>query len=215
MSTAHSISLEEAAKRVLAGEVVAYPTETFFGLAVLPDRPAAVEQLIVLKSRLDGAGVSLIIDSADYVEKVIAREERAVRDARLLLQERFWPGPLTMVVATDVRMQSTLAPQIFGPDQTLALRVSPHPAAAALAKAAGGAITATSANPKGLPPPEVASLVREYFPELPIFDPLLETLKGDKSMSASTILDVTALPFSVLRVGALAPAELTRFVAIA
>ncbi len=126
-----------------SGGLVCFPTESSYGLAARLDRPAACSRLGALKER----------DSASPFP-VIAPDALAARALTTVwptvaaeLAERYWPGPLTIVLPAG----SDLPPEVVGPSGGVGVRVSPHPIAAALAGAAGP-ITATSANRRGQPP---------------------------------------------------------------
>jgi len=125
-----------------AGGVVAYPTDTFYGLAVDPRSDEAVRRLYEVKGREEAAAIALI--AADAVQAYAVGD--FLPGARRLAQ-RFWPGPLTIVVP----MAPGLSRRLSGERRTIGVRVPAHPAARALALAVGFAITATSANRSGTP----------------------------------------------------------------
>lgn len=182
--------------------VLAFPTETFFAVGCDPRSRKAVDKLIELKSRPDEAGFPLIISSADWLDRYIVESAEA-KTLRLGLQRKFWPGPLTIVFETNKAAVDEIHPAVFGPGQSLAVRLSPDPVAVEIARRFGGAVISTSANPRGLPPQKTASAVREYFPDLEVVDaPCGEAAK------ASTIVDVRRLPPAVLREGPISKAEL-------
>lgn len=189
--------LAEAKARLLAGEVVAYSTETSYGLAVDPRNREAVARLLDIKGRDVGAGISLIIDSALRLEQFVANETPQVKEQRLKLQARFWPGPLTFVIQPNKTAIELFSPEIFAKDGSLALRQSPVVLAGELARLCGGAITATSANPRGEEPARSAAEVRAYFPDIFVLSGNME-----HGQRPSTIVDVRSLPFKILREGA-------------
>jgi len=126
-----------------AGGVVAYPTDTFYGLAADPRNPGAVARLFAIKGRAEGQAIPLI--AADESQAIAAAEfdDRSLRVARA-----FWPGPLSLVVpATAVISKAARAS-----DGTIAVRVPASDAARAIAHAFGFCITATSANLSGEEP---------------------------------------------------------------
>lgn len=183
---------------MLAGELVAYPTETFYGLAVDPRNSVAVARLLDIKGRDVGAGISLILDSALRLDQFIASETSEIKEQRLELQARFWPGPLTLVIQPNAKARELFSPEIFAEDGSLALRQSPVVLASELAKLCGGAITATSANPRGEEPAKSAAEVQAYFPDIFVLSEYAEHGK-----EPSTIVDVRNLPFKILREGAI------------
>ena len=196
-----------------AGDVIAFPTETFFGLAALPDNQSAVDKLCACKSRGLEQGIPLIIDEAMRLDTWLLPEADAVRKAREVLQKHFWPGPLSLIVAADFAATG-FAEAIFGPAHSLAVRISPHPISRSLAKAAGGVITATSANPHGLVPPSLASEVTSYFPNMFVLPGASGAAEASADVPSlpSTLLDVRAFPFTILREGAISKQDLADWV---
>lgn len=201
-----------ASEHLRSGEVVAFPTETFFGLAADPCSEQAMDALLELKSRSLQSGVPLIVNDASVVERWIGGESEEARQSRLSLQDTFWPGPLTLVVASNDLARRSLHPGVFGPHRSLAFRLSSSKTARSLAAAVGGLITATSANPKGKAPPQTSEEVRSYFPKLFVLDRELceeESLAQDcRFTSPSTLLNLSTSPFSIIREGALSKEDL-------
>lgn len=132
-----------AAIETLRVGVVAYPTDTLYGLAVDPRSEAAVERLFDVKGRDRSQAIPLIAADLEQAQRAgdFGRDE-------LRLASAFWPGPLAIVV----RAHDTLARSVVAADGTVAIRVPAHDLARALAAALGFCITATSANPSGQPP---------------------------------------------------------------
>jgi L-threonylcarbamoyladenylate synthase len=140
-----------AADILRAGGIVAYPTDTFYGLAIDPRSDAAVARLFDAKGREAGAAIPLIAASVEQV-----REAADVSDRELKLARAFWPGPLTIVL----RPRPGLSIDVLGGGPTVAVRVPAHPVARALAGGFGFCITSTSANRSGQPPAITADDVR-------------------------------------------------------
>jgi len=138
-----ALSLDEAAQRIRSGELVAYPTETVWGLAADARSAAAVAKLRAWKGR-DGAK-ALPVLVRDYGELAELRAQTSALAERLAT--KLWPGPLTLIV----RCAEAFAPGIASEAGAVGFRCSPHPVARELARAAG-AITATSFNRSGEPP---------------------------------------------------------------
>jgi L-threonylcarbamoyladenylate synthase len=134
--------MQRAADLIRGGGIVAYPTDTLYGLAADPRSDEAMARLFAVKGRGHGAAVPLV--AAD-LEQAQAAGQFGVLELRLA--EAFWPGPLSLVVPAR-RSISSLA---LGGRSTAAIRVPAHPVARALAAAAGFAVTATSANLSGAP----------------------------------------------------------------
>jgi L-threonylcarbamoyladenylate synthase len=136
--------IREAVARLAAGEIVAYPTDTLYGLAVDPRDARAVRRLYEAKGRPPALAIPLV--AAD-LDQVLAHVGRLAPEARRLA-ERFWPGPLSLVIEARGRF----AAGVLAPDGTVAVRVPAHAVARAIARTAGHPITATSANRSGAPP---------------------------------------------------------------
>jgi L-threonylcarbamoyladenylate synthase len=154
---AHAIAAAVEALR--AGRVVAFPTDTLYGLAVDPRRPDAVERLFVLKGRDARSGVPLVaatLEQAMLVARFTDRERQAAA--------AFWPGPLTIVAAAN----SAVTPEALGRQQTVAIRVPAHEIARELAGAFRFPITATSANRSGQPAADSADAVASALPDVDV-----------------------------------------------
>lgn len=144
-----------AAAAIRAGGIVAYPTEGVWGLGCDPANAAAVRRLIALKGRPAAKGLILLAADMLQLEPWLAPLPTDVR-SRL---KATWPGPVTWVVAAAASCPTWLT----GGRATLAVRVTAHAPARALAAAAGSAIVSTSANPSGESPSMSAADVRRRF----------------------------------------------------
>jgi L-threonylcarbamoyladenylate synthase len=134
--------IAKAADVLRSGGIVAYPTDTLYGLAVDSSRDDAVDRLYAAKDRDAGLAVPLIAGSLKQAS------EAGIMDAvSLRLANAFWPGPLSLVV----RAAPHLSTRLLGQGGTIAIRVPAHPVARALSEAFGACITATSANLSGQP----------------------------------------------------------------
>ncbi|HKY19978.1 MAG TPA: L-threonylcarbamoyladenylate synthase [Vicinamibacterales bacterium] len=144
-------ALAPAVRALRAGGVVAYPTETFYGLAADPRLGAAVHRIFDLKQRAPDQALPLIaadLDQiADHVGSMTPLAER--------LAARGWPGPLTLIIPAS----PVLCADVHLATGKVAVRVPADPVARALAAAAGHAITSTSANFSGQPPASTAEAV--------------------------------------------------------
>lgn len=146
--------LADAVAALDAGEVIAYPTDTVYGLGCRPDAGEALDALGLLKQRDASKGLILI-----------AAEESQLRPwvdlpaAQLAELARGWPAPLTWVVpATEA-----VGDAVTGGRDTVAVRIPDHALSRALCRAAGSALVSTSANRSGEPPLRDASAVRAAF----------------------------------------------------
>jgi L-threonylcarbamoyladenylate synthase len=137
-----------AAEVLRRGGLVAYPTETFYGLGALARDAAAVARLARAKGRPDGKPLPLLAADRAQVEEVAALGPVAAR-----LADAFWPGPLTLVLPA----REGLPEAILAGTGTVGIRVPGSEVARALARAAGGAVVSTSANLSGEPPPSEAA----------------------------------------------------------
>ena len=139
------------------GGVVAFPTDTLYGLAVDPRDAQAVERLFALKARDRNVAVPLV--ASDLEQAALAGElgarERRVADA-------FWPGPLSVVIPA----RPAIARGLLGGGSTVAIRVPSHAVARELAAAFGFCVTATSANAAGQPPAASADAVAVALPDV-------------------------------------------------
>jgi tRNA threonylcarbamoyl adenosine modification protein (Sua5/YciO/YrdC/YwlC family) len=176
------------------GEVVALPTDTFYGLAVDPVNLRAVEHIYDLKSRARHKPLSLLLSDVAQAYEIA----RNIGTAFDLLAERFWPGPLTIVV----RAGSKLPLRVTANTGNVALRVPEAPICRAVVAELGLPITATSANLRGLPECTYAACVREQFGEK---IPLIVDGGPTARSTATTIVDLSGGENSwmILREGAI------------
>lgn len=180
-----------AVRALAAGEVVAFPTDTLYGLAVDPRRSDTVARLFVLKDRAAGAAAPLV--AADVQQAHLAVQ--AWTPVARRLAGRFWPGPLSLVLDAA----PALDPGALGGGATVALRVPAHPVAQALAAAFGYPITATSANRSGaLPAADAPAVVAA------LGDGVAVVLDGGPAAGGqpSTIVDARGDRPRLLRAGA-------------
>jgi len=182
----------DAAEVLRRGGIVAYPTETWYGLGALAADGAAVERVVHAKLRPEEKPLPLLAADLAQVEAVAELPPLARR-----LAAAFWPGPLTLVV--PVRPGVRLHRAITGGAGTVGIRVSSGQVSAALARAAGGALVATSANLSGAPPvAQAAALDPALVARLDL------VLDGGTAPGGlpSTVVAVTGGALSLLRAGA-------------
>ena len=145
----------QAAEVLHRGGIVAFPTETFYGLAVNPFVAGSVAKLFALKQRSPEKPLLVLIDTPARLTDLV----REVPQCYLSLMAKFWPGPLTLIFPARPGLPEGLC----NAQGTIGIRLSSNPLACALA-AAGGVITGTSANPGGAPAALNAGEVRVLFP---------------------------------------------------
>ena len=181
--------IREAAEMIRDGLVVAYPTDTLYGLAVDPRNAAAVRRLFALKGRPETSALTLI---ASGREQVMDCAEMSAHGGRLASQ--FWPGPLTILL----RAKPIVAVEVLAGGTTVGVRVPAHPVAVALARAAGVCITATSANRSGQPPATTADGVAAALPGI---DAIVDGGPA-RGGPPSTIVDASEREVTLVRAGA-------------
>ena len=191
-------AIAEAKQRLLAGEVIAFPTETVFGLGADPRNIEAIKKLLKCKSRNVGEGFPCLLSQSQLFFKYIDVSTEYLEKIDDLIAKH-WPGPLTLVGNASEFALQTLVPECLGPNQTLALRYSPHPFASLLADCVGGVLPATSANEHGKPAANSKKEVLEYFPDMFCLE-LSDSI--NQGSLPSTILSIAKYPFTVLRSGA-------------
>lgn len=196
LDAADAAAIAAAAGCLRRGLPVVFPTDTVYGVGVLPFDAMAIERLYAAKGRPAEKGIPVLLaDAAD-----VAQVAGDIPPAAAALLARFWPGALTLIVPRRAELPANLSP-----DDTVAVRVPDHPVARALIRAAGGAVAATSANVSGRPAARSA-------------DEAMAGLAGrvaailDDGPSpggrASTIVDCTVNPPLILRPGPLTAAVL-------
>jgi len=189
--------LIEAVKIISEGGIVAFPTESFYGLGVDATNTDAVQNLFKIKGRDHNAPILILISSfrnlPQYVADIPPKAKR--------LGKKFWPGGLTMVFQSS----SVLSSALTSNTGKVGIRISSHPLANALSNTLNVPITATSANISGMPPCVKADQVVEYFNNA--VDLILD---GGETQGKcpSTILDVTIDPPLIIREGMIKVEEL-------
>ena len=191
------MNLSQAIASLERGDVVVFPTETVYGLGADALNPAAVEKVFQLKGRNPDTPIPIIVaDQAmlkDLVEEIpsIARK----------LMERFWPGPLTLVLPAGPGTPKQLLNRTGG----IGVRISSQPRATQLARELRRPLTATSANPSGQPAASTIDQAQNYFAgEIEIF------LDGGKlpSKTGSSVVEVSDDRIKIIREGEISAAQL-------
>jgi L-threonylcarbamoyladenylate synthase len=177
--------IAQAAERLRAGAVIAFPTDTLYGVGARATVPAAVARLHRVKGRPPGQPMVWLVTDRAQVERFAV-----VSAAASELMARFWPGPLTLVLPAREPITTP----------TIAVRAPDHPVALALVEALGEPIASSSANPAGQPPPVDADQVIAG-----LGDDLELVLDGGPCRIGrpSTILDLSGAAPRILRQGAI------------
>lgn len=194
-------ALRAAAEAVRRGGVIAYPTETVYGLDADPSCEAAVGRVFDLKGR-DAAKALILLIRGDLDLPRVASE---VPETARRLMAAFWPGPLTLVLKAAPHLPKTL----LGGGGAVAVRVSSHPIARAITDLVGGPITSTSANRSGRPPARSAAEASDIFG-----DEIDLIVDGGPSPDdrPSTVLDVSGDLPQFVREGRIGRGEVERVV---
>jgi L-threonylcarbamoyladenylate synthase len=196
--------VRRAAEILRAGGLVAFPTETVYGLGVDASNPKAVARLYAVKRRPTDHPVIVHFASASDA----FRWGKDISENAQKLAARFWPGPLTLILRRSERAKDF----VTGGQDNVGLRVPSHPVAHALLAAFGGGIAAPSANRFGLVSPTTAAHVREDLGNE--VDLVLEGGPSEVGIE-STIVDLSSGEALLLRPGAISRRELEEVLEIA
>jgi len=192
-----SEALEKAAGTLKGGGVIAYPTETFYGLGVKFDSRAALENLFRLKGRSRNKALPLIIGE----KRMLGLIASSVTESAAKLIEKFWPGPLTLLLPA----KSTISGLLTAKSGKIAVRIPGESFALDLALSLKFPITATSANISGMPPAANIDDVISYFGDA--IDLIIDCGKTPGG-EPSTIVDASGVKARILRAGAISADEI-------
>ena len=197
-------SLAEAIAVLKGSGLVAYPSDTVYGLGAAASDERAVARVFAAKGRLSEKALSLLLADVEDMAPLCAD----VPPAAKLLAERFWPGPLTLVLRRAPALQSAA----LGGGDNVALRVPDHLFLRELIRALGEPITGTSANRSGRPSCRTAREVRRQLGSA--VDLIID---GGPSRAGpeSTVIDITLEQVTMLREGAIPRSEVERVVRLA
>jgi L-threonylcarbamoyladenylate synthase len=184
----HPVALKHALDILQHGGLVAFPTDTVYGLAALPFQAESVERLYIAKGRNSERAIAILLGDQSQIGEIAL----TVSPLALRLAERFWPGPLTLIVPRLPSLPGTLSP-----NQTIGVRIPDHPIALALLRKAGP-LAVTSANLSGQ---ENAVRAGEVYTQLKGRIHLI--LDGGQTPGGvpSTVLDCTGPEPLVIREG--------------
>lgn len=197
---------ERAARVVAAGGVVAFRTDTFYGLGADPFNRGALRALNLLKGR-DDKPILVLASDAGAIQRLLAERTRAF-DA---LSARHWPGALTLVASARTEVSGILT----AGTGTIGVRLPDDEHVRDFVRACGGLLTATSANPAGQTPARTAAEVADYFAQVltePSNSDAFIIVDGGDSRSElpSTVLDTRTEHPRLIREGVVRREELAR-----
>lgn len=190
------LEIQEAVKVIQSGGVVAFPTETYYGLGVDPFNPKALAKLFEIKQRPTDKPILTLISHPEQLSLLAAKIPLIFRPLCAL-----WPAPLTLVFDALPSLPLLLT----GDTGTVAVRMSPHPLAAALVNACRHPVTATSANISGKPPAICPADVKQYFGDAVDF-----VVEGGEAMGGmpSTVVGIRNDELAVIRDGVISLQEI-------
>lgn len=191
--------IETAAEILRSGGLVGVPTETVYGLAASGLNERAVQEIYRVKGRPEVKPLALMVHGVEAMERYCAD----VPNAAYALAEKFWPGPLTIILKAK-----PIVPDIVrAGGESVGLRCPDHPLTLALLEKSGLPLAAPSANVSGQPSPKTAGEVLDYFDGE--IDAVIDG--GPCGIGReSTIIDLTVTPYRILRQGALPEAEIEK-----
>jgi L-threonylcarbamoyladenylate synthase len=193
--------LTRAAEIIAGGGIIAYPTETFYGLGADATNKEAIQKIFIVKGRDFKNPVSLIIANENDVQPLV----QDVPDTAKKLMDKFWPGALTIIFSAS----NSVSPLLTAGSGKIGLRISSHPTALGIVQKLKRPLTATSANQSGMPECALASEVARQIGDK--IDAIVDggKTKGDK---ASTLIDVTCNPPVILREGAIPKETIEKYI---
>lgn len=191
----HPEDIARAAKFLADGQVIAYPTETIYGLGADVLNRKAVKRIYDLKARDYGLPIAILVADLKMLREITLE----VPDSALPLMRTFWPGPLTILFPASEAIPKGLVTNTG----KVGIRISSHPVAAAIVECFGRPITTTSANLSGFPPSLSVKHVHKYFG-----DRLSVIIDGGECEPSrgSTVVDIADETMRIVRDGAI-PAE--------
>jgi len=194
---ADSKGIARASRILLQGGIVAFPTETFYGLGADAGKVGALQKVFRIKGREEHKPLLLLLADRTWVPGLV----KEIPAEAASLMENFWPGPLTLIFEASPHVPLLLT----GGTGKVGLRISSHPVAQALVQKAGRPITGTSANLSGQPSASLAAEVSQSLGRQ--IDAVLD---GGQTVGGlgSTVLDVTGKRPRIIRQGVIPQTQL-------
>lgn len=190
MSHIQTWPIEEIAALLREGGIIAYPTETIYGLGVDALNEKAIKRLFEIKSRAVDKPVSVLVRDTQMLRRVVSRVPQVARP----IMEKYWPGPVTIIFSASGEIPSTLT----GQTGTIGVRISSHPFVRHLFDVFDSPLTSTSANISGgrsLMEPE--DILRTFGSLIDLVIGMSEFMEG----KGSTLIDVTGERPRIVREG--------------
>jgi L-threonylcarbamoyladenylate synthase len=193
----HPVSLIHAADVLRHGGLVAFPTDTVYGLASIPFEVSSIDRLFVAKGRNSNRAIAILVSEFEDLKKITLD----IGEIAQRLAERFWPGPLTLVVPRNPTL-----PALISPNDTIGVRMPNHPVALALLHEIGP-LAVTSANLSGNENPNTAQEVMDQ-----LNGRIHLIIDGGTTGGGipSTVVDCTAPDLVVLRSGPITMDDMRR-----
>ncbi len=193
LQAGQSDHIAQAVAVLHSGGVIAFPTDTVYGLGAHGFLASAIDKLYTLKGRERQKAIALLLASVEDVQRVAVQ----IPEIAWRLAERFWPGPVTLVLPKA----ATVLDVLTAGSETVAVRIPAHDVALQLIATLGAPLAATSANLSGQPEAVTAGQVREIFGDQVQF-----VFDGGRCPGGvpSTVVDLTVTPAQIRRRGAVA-----------
>ena len=195
LSATSADSLTHAVRILFEGGLVAFPTDTVYGLGAVVSNQQAIDQLYVVKGRDTSKAIAVLVGDAKAVVQVAGEMNEQARN----LSRIFWPGPLTLIVSANPDLPGNLSPSPY-----IGIRMPDHPVALQLLRLSGP-LAVTSANSSGMPD---SSTAQQVYDQLGGRIPLI--LDGGKTPGGepSTVVDCTKNELIILRKGPISSDQL-------
>ena len=191
--------IDRAVEFLKNGDVIAYPTETIYGLGADVLSRKGVKKIYDLKARDYGLPISILVADVAMLREYV----KEVPERAFALMRRFWPGALTILFPASDKIPKGLVTNTG----RVGIRISSHPVAAALVKTFGKPITTTSANMSGFPPSLSVKHIQKYFGDK---IPCLVDGGDCEPSRGSTVVDVGEETMRIIREGRIPADEVIR-----
>ena len=195
-------SLPRIAETIAGGGIIAFRTDTFYGLGADPFNRRALQRIKQLKGREATKPILVVISDIDLIERFISERSRAFD----LLAERFWPGALTLIG----KAAPAVPDEVIAGTGTIGIRLPGDDNVRTLVRSCGGALTATSANASGADPARTAKEVESYFG--PSIDLIVDGGEARVDLP-STVVDAVGSKPTLIREGEIPWAEIYELIA--